>query len=118
MTPLPDIYEEPRPRRPGWMNFDRHYNNFLMDFENSLLKEWARPAPTGRRRYLDPEWAVLVEANVHPHHSDVCWDDYVSWVSAGGGDEWFQPDEPINSERVNGYSALADDLRRIGEAGG
>ena len=90
MTPLPDIYEDPRPRRPGWMSFDRDYNNFLMDFENSLLEEWTQPTPTGRRRYLDPEWAALVEKNVHPHHSDVCWDDYVSWVSAGGGDDWFQ----------------------------
>ena len=28
--------------------------------------------------------------NVYPHHSDVTWHQYVTWISEGGGDEWFQ----------------------------
>ena len=62
-----------------------------MDFENSLVVDWdARNGiPTGPCRFEKAEWAELVKRNVYPNHSDVDWDEYVEWVSSGGGDDWF-----------------------------
>ena len=68
-------------------------DDFMMDFENSVLEnDWdARQGiPTGPRRYENPEWAKMIRSQVYPHHSDVNWREYVSWVRGGGGDEWFQ----------------------------
>ena len=68
----------------------RARNNFMMDMENYILKQWdARQGiPTGPKRYLNEEWAKLVKSNLE--FSDTNWDEYVSWVADGGGDEWFQ----------------------------
>ena len=60
-----------------------------MDFENSLLEDWDNGIPTGPRRFEEAEWAELVKRNVYPNHSDVDWDEYVDWVSSGGGDGLF-----------------------------
>ena len=88
------IYElrEWIPRRPRPCHHTRPgREDFLMDFENSLLEDWdARNGiPTGPCRFEKAEWAELVKRNVYPNHSDVDWDEYVEWVSSGGGDEWF-----------------------------
>ncbi len=68
----------------------RYQDNFLMDFENYVLREWdARGGiPTGPRRFENPNWAALMKS--HLEFSDTCWDEYVAWVQQGGGDEWFQ----------------------------
>ena len=78
------------PRRPGRTSFDRPGRDaFLMDFENAVLEDWGRDIPTGPRRFEKAEWAELIKRNVYPNHSDLDWDEYVEWVSQGGGDEWF-----------------------------
>ena len=68
----------------------RAHNNFMMDMENYILRQWdsRQGVPTGPKRYLNEEWAKLVKSNLE--FSDTNWDEYVSWVSSGGGDEWFQ----------------------------
>ena len=71
-----------------------HMNNFLMDFENDVLRDFHKKPPQGPERYKDPEWAALIKRNVYPHHSDVDWAEYVAWVSQGGGDEWFYAEDP------------------------
>ena len=87
-----DSFIEQAPRRP------RHRSraiddNFMMDFEDSLLSEWSSAVPQGPRRFEVEAWAALVKRNVFPHHSDVDWDEYCDWVRRGGGDEWFQEEE-------------------------
>ena len=78
------------PRRPGPTSFDRPgFHAFLMDFENAVLEDGGRDSPTGPRRFEKAEWAELIKRNVYPNHSDLDWDEYVEWVSQGGGDEWF-----------------------------
>ena len=49
--------------------------------------------PTGPRRFEKADWAEVIKRNVYPHSSEVDWDEYVEWVSQGGGDEWFQAEE-------------------------
>ena len=34
-------------------------------------------------------WAEHMKMKVYPHHSDVDWDEYVEWMSHGGGDEYY-----------------------------
>ena len=85
-------------------------NDFMMDFENSLLEGWLLPIPTGPQRYRDPAWAELVRRNVAPFHSDVTMTDYMLWCETGGGDEWFQPPEP--------ELTVADMLKHTRQAGG
>ena len=85
------------PRRPG--HFHEHdiitpaRDDFMLDFEYSCLSQhWdssIKPHPKGSKRYEDPEWAARIQAQVYPNHSDVDWDEYVAWVSQGGGDVWF-----------------------------
>ncbi len=67
----------------------------MMDWENAILGDWdARNGiPRGPRRFENTEWAALIRQHVFPHHSDVDWQEYVEWVSQGGGDEWFQEEE-------------------------
>ena len=80
------------PRRPVRCHYSRPgRDNFLMDLENDILREWDASVymPVGPKRFEKAEWALLVQNNVFPHHSDVDWDEYVDWVSSGGGDEWF-----------------------------
>ena len=74
-------------------------DDFMMDFENAVLQDWnhtwweePRLIPKGVNRWKDKEWASLIQKNVYPHHSDVNWHQYVTWVSEGGGDQWFQED--------------------------
>ena len=71
----------------------RFYDAFMMDFENYVLRFWdARNGiPSGPRRFENEEWATLMRE--HLEFSDTCWDDYVSWVETGGGDEWFQEND-------------------------
>ncbi len=71
----------------------RHLNNFMMDFENHVLREWdARGGvPRGPRRFENKNWAALMKS--HLEFSDTCWEEYVTWVQQGGGDEWFQEEE-------------------------
>jgi hypothetical protein len=68
-------------------------NSFLMDFESEVLRDFDG-MPRGPLRHLDPQWAALVRRSVDPYHTDVTWCEYVEWVQGGGGDEWFQPQEP------------------------
>ena len=70
-------------------------NAFLMDFENDVLRSWdaRKGIPRGPRRFENKEWAALVQQHVYPHHSDVTWEQYMTWVRGGGGDEWFQEEE-------------------------
>ena len=77
-----------RPRRTSCNRPGRHA--FLMDFENDVLRDWdaTKGIPTGPRRFEKAEWAELIKRNVYPNHSDLDWDEYVDWVSQGGGDEW------------------------------
>ncbi len=69
---------------------------FMMDWENSILeKHWdARNGiPKGPRRFENAEWAATIRNHSFPFHSGVTWEEYVQWVSQGGGDEWFQEEE-------------------------
>ncbi len=87
--------EQP-PRRPCHTTYDSvsdiSRDAFLMDFENDVLRCWdaRKDIPRGTRRFEKQEWAALIMSQVFPHHSDVDWEEYVEWVSQGGGDEWFQ----------------------------
>ena len=66
---------------------------FMMDWWSTILeRHWAarNGIPMGPRRFENAEWAALVQQHVYPHHSDVTWEQYVKWVTGGGGDEWFQ----------------------------
>jgi hypothetical protein len=87
--PPPDKWKPPRNGGP--------HNSFMMDFESEVLRAFGpRPlgSPRGPLRHLDPQWAALVRRSVDPYHTDVTWCEYIEWVQGGGGDEWFQPQEP------------------------
>jgi hypothetical protein len=97
------------PARPGkgktkplYMSVQRY--SALMDFENSCLSQhWdssVKPHPRGSKRYEDPEWAAMIQAQVYPHHSDVDWYEYVEWVSQGGGDEAFQKEDKCSIDHL------------------
>ena len=87
-----------RPRHQYEMTTER--NNFMMDFENSCLQDvWYRQNdrrwgfhPLGPKRHENAEWAAMIQSQVFPHHSDVDWLEYCTWVENGGGDEWFIDD--------------------------
>ena len=49
--------------------------------------------PTGILRHADADWAAIIKSHVHPHQSDVDWEEYCEWVPHGGGDDWFQEDD-------------------------
>ena len=90
------IYElrEWPPRRPrhGCLVTRQGRDDFMTDFENEVLRNcWdaRRGIPTGPRRFEKADWAEVIKRNVYPHSSEVDWDEYVEWVSQGGGDEWF-----------------------------
>ena len=77
------------PERPNKVH-PKNYD-FMMDFENECLAQnWVGPPPTGPKRYENPEWAKMIQTQVFPFHSDIDWVEYVAYVEAGGGDEWFQ----------------------------
>ena len=89
------IYElrEWPPRRPRRCHHSRPgRDNYLMDFENMILEnEWdaTNGFPTGPRRFEKAEWAKTVRMHCFPNNPHVDFDEYVDWVSQGGGDEWF-----------------------------
>ncbi len=92
-----------RPRRPPpYTPLTVAGDDFMMDFENSCLSQnWdsrKRAHPKGPNRYKDPEWAAMIQSHVYPHHSDIDWEEYVEWVSKGGGDDWFQEELPNECE--------------------
>jgi len=109
-------------RRRGTLvdEYSRDRNNFYMDLENWCLEhKWRAPVPTGPARHLfNSAWGEMMRAEFVDYDPPKDFLDYSSWVEHGGGDEWFQPQEPVTPNRVNGYRASADDLRRIGQAGG
>ena len=41
---------------------------------------------------MSAKWAEFMKCQVYPHHTDVDWEEYVAWVSHGGGDDCFQED--------------------------
>jgi len=71
-------------------------DDFMMDFENWILEHlWDnshRHFPTGRERYMDPEWGALMRTEC-AKHSDVTWEQYCKWCQEGGGDDWFHEAE-------------------------
>ena len=107
------------PRRPGHKDkysiMTPERDAFIMDFENACLSQnWDnkhRPHPKGSKRHEDGLWAAMIQSQVYPHHSDIDWEEYVDWVSAGFGDEWFQKE--TEEERCNGCGRH-DDFCRCG----
>ena len=81
--------ERPYKRRRITEDDNRFRDSFLVDFENECLRDYGDEWPKGKDRWKDPEWAKHIKSQVYPFHSDVDWHEYVAWVSAGGGDEWF-----------------------------
>lgn len=74
-------------------------DSYFMDLENDMLRgKWHRPIPTGVSRADYSDWTDLIRK-----HLDVCagrnfsedtaratkMAEYIKWVKAGGGDEWF-----------------------------
>ena len=86
-----------RPSKPLYYSIQR--DSFYMDFENSCLaNHWdssSAPQLTGVRRHENEKWAEMIRSQVYPNHSDIDWDEYVEWVTQGGGDEWFQENRMI-----------------------
>ena len=67
-------------------------DNFLLDFENACLVDFQQRngcsyCPKGLRRHENAQRAEFMKGQVYPHHSDVDWEEYVVWVSHGGGDD-------------------------------
>ena len=83
------------PKRPRRCSHGPERDAFMMDFENECLKDWdaRKGMPRGPRRFEKADWAALVQRNVYPNHLDVDWDEYVDFVSQGGGDEWFMEED-------------------------
>ena len=80
-----------RPNSSHGKPMTKERDAFLMDFENSCLQNWpGLNFPKGPERHEDTEWAQLILSQVYPNHSDVDFDEYVSWVQGGGGDLFFQ----------------------------
>ena len=109
-------------RRRGTLvdEYSRDRNNFYMDLENWCLEhKWRAPVPIGPARHLfNSAWGQMMRAEFVDYDPPKDFVDYSSWVEHGGGDEWFQP--PIEEDHitVNGHRPSADDLRRLGQAGG
>ena len=65
------------PNRPGHVGLysimTPERDAFPMDFENACLSQhWGnRPTPQGNKRYQNLEWAVVIQTQVYPNHSDV-----------------------------------------------
>ena len=87
----------PPPRRPEHRDcgykIESVLEAFYMDFENACLSDFGGEHPKGPDRHKDPAWAAHIKAQVFPYHSDVDWEEYVEWVSGGGGDEVFHEEE-------------------------
>ena len=83
----------PRHKDIDWKTMSEentHRDAFLMDFENSCLADFARESyPQGLERCKDEMWRTHIQSQVYPAHSDVDWTEYVAWVEAGKGDEYF-----------------------------
>ncbi len=96
-------------------------DNAMMDFENWALQRYAKKTPVGLERYKVDDWKIHIKAALED--SDTSWDEYVSWVKLGGGDEWFQEASPIKvcpstepSTRCSGCNRN-DDFCRCGSDG-
>ena len=100
--------------------YRRARNNFYMDLENYVLEHvWRAPAPVGPARHLfNSGWGRVMRAELADYDASITFVDYGSWVEQGGGDEWFQSQADEEPLPVNGHRASADDLRRLGQAGG
>ena len=59
----------------------------LADYENWLLDRYSGRVPQGLERLTDPQWTAHVRADLP--RSDFTWEQYVRYVEAGGGDDWF-----------------------------
>ena len=73
----------------------RDLKKFLLDFENWVLQnKWdARIGiPAGRHRHEDPLWRQVIQEELRDYPRKT-WDQYVTFVLQGGGDEWFQEDQ-------------------------
>ena len=84
------------PRRPNrCLHNGPGRDDFITDLENEILRLWNYSIymPKGPKRFEKAAWAALVQNNVFPHHSDIDWDEYVDWVSNGGGDDMFVDDD-------------------------
>ena len=83
----------PRHKDIDWKTMSEentHRDAFLMDFENSCLADFAMESyPQGLERCKDEMWRTHIQSQVYPAHSDVDWTEYVAWVEAGKGDEYF-----------------------------
>ena len=87
-------------------------DSFMMDVENQMLESWGgrgRPLfevarrgnfPKGKGRVQDEAWAAHAKKCLTAWYgggpsrreggqAEVSWEEYVAWVEAGGGDEWF-----------------------------
>ena len=73
----------------------RDLKNFLLDFENWCLQnKWDSRIgiPAGRHRHEDPLWRQVIQEELRDYPRKT-WDQYVTFVLQGGGDEWFQEDQ-------------------------
>jgi hypothetical protein len=73
----------------------RDLKNFLLDFENWVLQNrWDSRIgiPAGRHRHEDPLWRQVIQEELRDYPRRT-WDQYVTFVLQGGGDEWFQEDQ-------------------------
>ena len=73
----------------------RDLQNFLLDFENWVLQnKWDSRIgiPAGRHRHEDPLWRQVIQEELRDYPRRT-WDQYVTFVLQGGGDEWFQEDQ-------------------------
>ena len=61
----------------------------LCDYENMLLSTYdtAKGIPVGMERLTHESWVQHVKDDLP--RSDFTWQQYVEYVEAGGGDEWF-----------------------------
>jgi hypothetical protein len=66
-------------------------DNYFMDVENEALHAWdnlrypRRDYLVGQKRLYCEPWLELIRR----HLEDGYFDQYLVWVSQGGGDEWF-----------------------------
>ena len=73
----------------------RDLKNFLLDFENWCLQNKCDSRigiPAGRHRHEDPLWRQVIQEELRDYPRKT-WDQYVTFVLQGGGDEWFQEDQ-------------------------
>jgi hypothetical protein len=73
----------------------RDLKSFLLDFETWVLQNrWDSRIgiPAGRHRHEDPLWRQVIQEELRDYPRKT-WDQYVTFVLQGWGDEWFQADQ-------------------------